>query len=354
MATLSPLVESTQVDASPTWAWQRRSGDVDEHAAAQIGWRQHYDQLGCGRFDGLLQHVQLPGLRLVREETSLAVHQRGDLGGGAYGLALSLELEGAPAHFHGQPVARDAMMVGRSDELDLVTPDGFGLIAVVVDADLLHPLWERMYHKPPSAWWQQQLVLPARPVAAQALRALHLATLARLCAQPNALVAATDDLRLRQWRDDLLIEWLELLPERVGPNGMPTVIQRKQLVDRARQCMLAGAEAPVSMLQLCRELGVSRRKLNYCFQDVLGSSPLKYMRALRLNGARRALRTGLAQSVQEAAGHWGFSHMGQFSRDYRRQFGELPSRTLKSAGPTGAGLQVRQAAGPNGGDRPRR
>ena len=34
-------------------------------------------------------------------------------------------------------------------------------------------------------------------------------------------------------------------------------------------------------------------------------------------------------SVQDAAARWGFWHLGQFSRDYKRQFGELPSQTLK-------------------------
>jgi AraC family ethanolamine operon transcriptional activator len=35
--------------------------------------------------------------------------------------------------------------------------------------------------------------------------------------------------------------------------------------------------------------------------------------------------------VQEVAARWGFSHMGQFSSDYRLQFGERPSDTLRRA-----------------------
>ena len=30
------------------------------------------------------------------------------------------------------------------------------------------------------------------------------------------------------------------------------------------------------------------------------------------------------------AARWGFQHMSQFSRDYRRFFGQLPSETLRS------------------------
>jgi hypothetical protein len=84
----------------------KRQHDADAQAQAQPGWRQHYEQLSPGAFEGLVQHVQLPGLRLVREDSSRALHQRGDLGSDAYGLALPLA-QSAPAIFNGQRVGRD-------------------------------------------------------------------------------------------------------------------------------------------------------------------------------------------------------------------------------------------------------
>jgi len=36
--------------------------------------------------------------------------------------------------------------------------------------------------------------------------------------------------------------------------------------------------------------------------------------------------------VQEAAAGWGFWHLSELAADYRRQFGELPSQTLKTHG----------------------
>jgi len=323
--TPSPDTSQVQALAAPgAWQWCVRTGDPDAQAQAQPGWRQRYEQLSPGRFDGQVLHVQIPGLRLVREDNQCAVHQRGDLGQGAYGLALPLSMSG-PAIFNGQRVGHDELMVGRGDELDLVTPEQFSLIAVVVDAGLLHPLWERMYGKRPSAWIEQQLVLPARAAAAAAVRRLHLQALQELCAADSPI---SDETALLQLRDALLIEWIEALPERVDASELPTVAARKRLVQQACALMLAQADEPLSMLQVCRQVGASRRKLNYCFRDVLGTSPLKYLRALRLNGVRRELRGGAA-SVQHAAAHWGFWHLGEFAADYRRQFGELPSQTLR-------------------------
>jgi len=33
--------------------------------------------------------------------------------------------------------------------------------------------------------------------------------------------------------------------------------------------------------------------------------------------------------IADLANEWGFWHMGQFAKDYQRQFGELPRDTLR-------------------------
>jgi AraC family ethanolamine operon transcriptional activator len=309
---------------TPPWRLTVHTDDAQAQATAQPDWSQEYRQLSAGAYEGLVQHVQLPGVRLVREDSNRVLHQRGDLGRGAYGLAMPLRADGE-AWFNGQQVGADAIMVGCGDELDLRTPQQLTLIAVVVDAALLQPLWQRMYQKPLSAWLASQLVVPARPAAALAVRQMHASLMDRL-GDPSA--AWPDDSALRRARDELLIEWIEALPERVDTSQLPNARARRQLVNRACELMLNQPDEPLSMLELCRQVGASRRKLSYCFQDVLGTSPMKYLRAVRLNCARRELRQGQGP-VQDVAARWGFWHSGQFAVDYRRQFGESPSATLR-------------------------
>ncbi len=312
------------------WEWQVQTDDVDAHARAQPGWDLHYEQLSGGRFEGLVHHLMLPKMRLVHERCSAAVRQTGHFEADHHGFAMALASD-EPAIYNGQRVQRDAIMLGRLGKLDLCTPAGYALIAVVVDAELLVPLWERMYGKPPSAWLASQLVVPARPVLAQSLRTLHQQAMSDASSLlRNRTSREADDTPERLLRDALLIEWLEALPESVDASSLPTAEARKRLVDKACELMLGQADEPLSMLEVCRRVGASRRKLNSCFQEALGTSPIKYLRAVRLNGVRRDLRAG-ANSVLEAAARWGFWHLGQFSQDYKRQFGELPSQTLKAA-----------------------
>jgi AraC family ethanolamine operon transcriptional activator len=217
-------------------------------------------------------------------------------------------------------------MCGKGDELDLTTPANFSLIALVVDRSLLNPLWERMYQKPLAHWLETQLVLQTTSIKAQNLRELQLTVLD----QASALAHRQPDPQaLRQLRDEILMEWLEALPPRVDTSDLPTLERRKKLVDRACELMLGHADEPLSILEVCSRVGTGRRKLNYCFQDVLGTTPIKYLRTVRLNSVRRALRQASpGATIQDIASHWGFWHLSQFAQDYKQLFGELPSETL--------------------------
>ena len=82
-----------------------------------------------------------------------------------------------------------------------------------------------------------------------------------------------------------------------------------------------------TLLKVCH---VSERTLQYAFRDFLGMSPAAYIKAQRLVRVRAALRSADPEesTVGEIAATLGFWHLGQFSVDYRRRFGETPSQTL--------------------------
>lgn len=317
---------SAQDRATAAWSEVITSTDMDAHAHAQGDWQLRYEQLSEGAFHGRLHRVTLPGLTLLREDTRLALRQRGHLSPEAYGFAMPLA-DRTDLFFNGQRVPEHAVMCGRGDDIDMTTPVDFSLIAIVADRSLLEPLWERMYYKPLASWLERQMVLRTTAVKAGALRDLHLTALD----QAGALALRQPEAQtLRQLRDEILIEWIEALPAQVDTSGLDTLQRRKRMVDQACELMLSRSDEPLSILEVCSQVGISRRKLNYCFHDVLGTTPVKYLRAVRLNGVRRDLkRAASSETVQDIATRWGFWHLSQFAQDYRRLFGELPSATLR-------------------------
>ena len=101
---------------------------------------------------------------------------------------------------------------------------------------------------------------------------------------------------------------------------------------RAVEYIDAHLHEPVRVQDLCGYAGTNPRFLQRIFLKEFGVPPQDYLKALRLNAARRALleaREELSLGVTEIALSCGFTHLGRFSQDYRRHFGELPRETIR-------------------------
>lgn len=88
----------------------------------------------------------------------------------------------------------------------------------------------------------------------------------------------------------------------------------------------------VSLNQFCSDNHINVRSLQRAFIDQYGISPKSYTKAYHLNSVYKKLLQSNAKTtcILDIASKHGFWHMSQFSTDYRRHFGELPSDTLKT------------------------
>lgn len=103
-------------------------------------------------------------------------------------------------------------------------------------------------------------------------------------------------------------------------------------VARAEEYIRANLDQPLSLAELADHCGVSGRALLLGFRKRRGISPMHFWRSLRFEAAHRELRNADASvGVTEIALKWGFSHLGRFSADYRKQFMETPSETRNRA-----------------------
>jgi AraC-like DNA-binding protein len=90
----------------------------------------------------------------------------------------------------------------------------------------------------------------------------------------------------------------------------------------------------VTIREICDDTNVAVRTLERAFKDHFGIGPKAYLIRRRLNGVRDVLiRNDGPISIADVANEWGFWHMGQFAKDYRTLFGELPSETLGRVDP---------------------
>ncbi|TWT42428.1 transcriptional regulator EutR [Thalassoglobus neptunius] len=121
-----------------------------------------------------------------------------------------------------------------------------------------------------------------------------------------------------------------LASSHVANHSQATLQRRNELVRKAKDFAADRPDQPLWIRELCRELAVSERTLRHAFCNVTGMSPLDYLKIIRLNRVKRQLREAVVGDVlvKQLAIANGFTHLGQFSRDYKQFFGELPSHTL--------------------------
>lgn len=315
---------------------RRDATDVDEQAALLTHWQQDYAQASAGAFSGWVEDVELGGMHLFVEHTGRRLLQRGALRPGQLALGVPLALGSGPISFCG---ATDWQAPGRQDALlcsfsgregfEFATPEGLVMAGIELPLEVLraHSV-DAEEHAALDALARRAALHAVPPATLAALREWLQGTLQLLRAQPERLA---DPLAREALRRALLSNLLALLP--LAPHEHHAVPPQPQwaLVSRAQAHVRADPETPHTVADLCVALGVSRRTLQAAFQKVLGLSPVAWLRTQRLAGAHRSLRH--ARSVAEAATQWGFWHLGLFSRDYKKQFGRLPSQDLRTASP---------------------
>jgi len=80
-----------------------------------------------------------------------------------------------------------------------------------------------------------------------------------------------------------------------------------------------------SIPDLCSRVNVSERTLFDAFKEKYKVAPSEYIKAYRLNEVKKEIYTSKDMSISDIAGKYHFWHLSQFSTDFKKQFGILPS-----------------------------
>lgn len=93
----------------------------------------------------------------------------------------------------------------------------------------------------------------------------------------------------------------------------------------------AEADLPLTLSSIAARCHVSVRSLQQGFRQHLGTSPMAYLREVRLRRAHQTLLRSdpSAVTVASVAYQWGFSNLGRFAAAHAARYGETPTETLR-------------------------
>jgi AraC family transcriptional regulator, ethanolamine operon transcriptional activator len=300
------------------------TNDFDEQARFLSGWNQDYTQVSAGGFNGFITEVHLDHLSLFWEYTSQNLYQHGYLDSETIAIGVPLNcLDNAM--FCGAQCEQNALHIySGKDGFEFLSPQNLLIGLIVIDRHkLMHTL---------SASDQYFLNLQLKQASISKIPCQAYISLVSFL--KNTLQALHSQPALannKHYTDELsatamLLVTDSLLNKQQDLEQMSLNKSWKVFAD-TREIINTRLDDPISVAELCSMLNISRRSLQYHFEQAINSTPITYLRAERLNGVRRMLAT--ANSVTDAATYWGFWHFGHFSHEYKKMFGELPSETFK-------------------------
>ncbi|MBA2127232.1 AraC family transcriptional regulator [Hyphomicrobium methylovorum] len=301
-----------------------KTHDIDEQAAFLKGWNQTYAQTSAGVFSGSIQEIVFGGFHLFREETGSSLYQLGALPSDVYAVGLPLRLSGLATFCGTHCDGRSLHVFSGSDGFEFHTPGGLVMSGLVLTKATITAAFSgedqdailRCLNYPHLRRAPLERLGALRLVLANAFELFHASP--EIASSSNVVDAV---------RSALISNLSYALMDQNGVDELQIRPSRRwQIVRDAVDLTVQNVEKPLTVAELCRGLDVSRRTLQYCFHEVLGIAPAVFLRAVRLSGARRTLKT--ASSVTEAACLWGFLHFGRFAQDYKSMFGERPSDTF--------------------------
>jgi len=275
--------------------------------------------------------VRLEAAVLISQSTNLAVRTRTKLMPGMMGVvAFGPQAKGT---INGRLIHPDLMLIAAvGTEGQFVVEGGYESISVSIrPADLEAHLrarqqWERFY-MPVDI---DLLDCDAGKVRAFFSWGKRLADTATW--QPDLFEGR------KEVRAVVQIELVEMLLETISSADRHPLTRTDKtrqdyshVVRLAEDYALKQTDAPLRVPDLCKAAAVSERKLQYAFEEVMGMSPVVYLKRLRLHRVHQALgaATHGTTTISVEALKWGFWHFGDFSRAYKDCFGELPSDTLR-------------------------
>lgn len=100
-------------------------------------------------------------------------------------------------------------------------------------------------------------------------------------------------------------------------------------IKRAEEFIREYLHEALNIEMIAEKAGVSTRTLFTGFKNHFGMTPMAYLRELRFEQAHLELMQNEQLSVTDVAYKWGFTHLGRFSQEYKRRYGELPSNTRR-------------------------
>ena len=290
------------------------------------------EQLAKAPFKGSLMTLNIPDISIYKLSWNCLVNVVGNKAIDCFSFGTLFQVKGRQPLAHGVPINNNCLFAFGDMEANFITSsEQLQIVLVVIKKDIFWDFAKQFeYFDLDDTFFQTRNAMNLNemqfvPYHKYLQEIIYLSEYQPQVLQQNSIME-------KLIRSDLLPLLLDTLQD-TAITSIPPPKARVEIVKATQKFIKANLHHPLTLEDICQAVFASRRSLIYGFEDIFGMGPMSYLKMLRLNGVRRALLVADPQfnKVKEIALNWGFWHLGHFCQDYKKMFGEAPSKTLKKA-----------------------
>ncbi|WP_170976333.1 AraC family transcriptional regulator [Rhizobium sp. FKL33] len=319
----------TQTKATDLHVRRDRYSDMDRQAAQLSGYGQIYRQLSRGTFDGSFTSIESGNgaAGVYVEKVNQTIEQVSAAPQDQAGLVF-LCGDQPSARFGSRPFTPGtAMLLGPGVEVDFQSFAGTHICVLTHDHQALIQSSESTGAALPARGETRLIDNPAE--VGRLVQRINAILRCALLATGHGAEAI--DGQMLGAEIATIMGTMTALASACVTTRLPPFPTRTALFRQARDMIHDGLDI-VSVTRLKTQLNVSRRTLEYSFQEATGMTPHAYIAAIRLDAIRRGIKSS-GDSIGDIAGRYGVWHLSRFAQQFRDAFGALPSEMRMRAAP---------------------
>jgi AraC-like DNA-binding protein len=291
-----------------------------------VGWDLDHRQLDAGKFIGSLDVVACSDVIVQRVNFSRRIHQQGCAPKGI--LTFGLPMDVWSTNWNGRNVEGDYILFNfnRRDGFDGVSEVGF-------DAETLS-LTDGAFQRAAVALdvdiQAEQIPDCADSFSIEKSDYHNIKQASARLFEFASVGSATNRITNTELQDEFAQAIVAAIAKTLPTHCECNYPKRQQAVNRALE-IIDSTNNAISIRDLFEDSACSWRTINRGFRERFGVTPKQYILATRMSSVRKEILASPPQRrITDIANNWGFWHLGRFSTEYKKLFGELPSATARS------------------------
>lgn len=315
------------------------SDDFEEIRAGDVNWDHELNQLEPGPFQGELLGLDVGPLEITYNKWGRKVHYRGVPPAGAIAVIITTNQSGECV-WMGEPVIEGDIFIQCADkEAELFTPSYWDSFVLVIPESMLAAYLSDFSCDNSDEIMRSHSIHSFRHDQISSLQSAGRAILSTAAGLNSKRDANPHLKKMAESIVEMTALTLTESKQKQSKSKICRLLDRRGqivLVRKAQEYCLENPAQKLRISSLCRELKINERTLRHAFHNSIKISPLAFLKMIKLNRVYKKLReSDYSQTlIKQVAYEYGFFHLSQFSQDYKRVFGELPSQTLVSKQPS--------------------